>query len=79
MIKKNPPDYTFLGLAGSLVIFGLAMLVSASGPVGYERYQDAYWFFKHQLIYGFIPGVALFMVFLNIDYRFFKKFYVCAQ
>jgi cell division protein FtsW len=75
MIRKSPPDYTFLGLAGALVVFGLVMLISASGPVGYERYQDAYYFVKHQLIYGLIPGVVLFLIFLNIDYRFFKKIY----
>lgn len=75
MIKKYVPDYTFLMLAGAIVIFGLAMLASASGPVGYEKYQDAYWFLKHQVIYGLAPGVVLFLIFLNINYRFFKKIY----
>jgi cell division protein FtsW len=75
MIKKSPPDYTFLGLVGALVVFGLVMLIPASGPVGYERYQDAYWFVKHQLIYGLVPGIVLFLFFLNIDYRLFKKIY----
>lgn len=76
MIKKYPPDYTFLGLAGALVVFGLVMLFLASGPIGYDKYQDAYWFIKHQIIYGLVPGVILFLFFLNIDYRFFKKIYL---
>lgn len=75
MVKRIFPDYIFLGLVGTIVVFGLVMLISASGPIGYEKYDDAYYFAKHQLVYGLLPGVVLFLVFLNIDYRFFRKIY----
>lgn len=75
MLKKRLPDYIFLSLFGALVVFGLVMLFLVSGPIGYEEKQDAYWHIKHQIIHGFIPGAVLFLFFLNIDYRWFKKFY----
>jgi len=67
-------DRMFLASLVAMVAFGLLMLLSASGPIGYQRFHDAGYFFKHQLIYGLLPGAILFVIFSRIDYRLFLKF-----
>ena len=56
-----------------MVIFGLAALLSASGPLGYDRFQDAYFFIRRQIIFGLVPGVVLFYLFLNINFEKWRK------
>jgi cell division protein FtsW len=66
------PDYGFLGLLAAVVLVGLVMLTSASGPAGFQKFQDSYWFLKHQLLFGLLPGLFLFWVFWRIDYRYWR-------
>ncbi len=56
-----------------MILFGLLMLTSASTPDGYANFGDGYYFLKHQLIFGFIPGVAAMLLFSTISYTFWKK------
>ncbi len=55
-----------------LSVFGLAMLSSASGPAAFARFGDAFWFVKHQLLYGFLPGTVMLVVLSQIDYRRYR-------
>ena len=71
--RSNKPDYFFIGLVGVIVLFGLVMLSSASSAVGYNKFGDNYWYLKHQVFYGLLPGIVVFLIFLNIDYRKFRK------
>lgn len=73
MSKKSPPDYIFLILAGILVLFGLAMLFSASGPYAHEKFGDSYYFLKHQILSGLLPGLFLFLILSKINYRFWRR------
>jgi cell division protein FtsW len=66
-------DYSLLALIGLIVLFGLVVLSSASGPVGYQKFGDSYYYVKHQLIYGLIPGIALLLICMNINYSFWRK------
>ncbi len=66
-------DRGFLASLAVLVVFGLFMLLSASGPIGYQRFHDAAYFFKHQLINGLLPGAVLFFIFSRLDYRRLMK------
>lgn len=66
---KKPIDRKFLLILGMIVGFGLLMLLSASGPLGYQKFEDSAYFFKHQLIYGLLPGTFLFLIFSRLDYR----------
>ncbi|KKW36982.1 MAG: Stage V sporulation protein E [Candidatus Giovannonibacteria bacterium GW2011_GWA2_53_7] len=68
-----PPDYTLLAIVGALVLFGLIMLASASAPTGYEQFGDSYYFLKHQIIFGLIPGLAGLLVFSRIPYTFWRS------
>jgi len=76
MTKKQKPDLVFLALAAGLVIFGLVILMSTSGYIAYQKFQDGYWYLKHQALFGLLPGLALFFVTLTVDYRFWRRFSV---
>ena len=49
-------DRTFLALVGGVLLLGLVLLASASGPTGFVKFHDTYYFLKHQIIFGLIPG-----------------------
>ncbi len=67
--EERKPDYVFLGLLGAVVTIGLVMLTSAAGPLGLEKFNDSYWFLKHQVAFGLFPGAVLFFFMSRIDYR----------
>ena len=48
--KSSTFDLPFLLITMGLVLFGLIMLSSASGPTGYENFGDSYYFVKHQIL-----------------------------
>jgi len=54
--------------------WGLVMLSSATSVLGYNKFNDSYWFVKHQLIYGFLPGLIIFLMLSKVDYRYWKKY-----
>lgn len=60
-----------IGTVG-LAVFGLAMLSSASGPSAYARFGDAFWFVRHQLLFGFLPGLFFLFVLSRLDYRKYR-------
>ncbi|PIR47383.1 putative lipid II flippase FtsW [Candidatus Uhrbacteria bacterium CG10_big_fil_rev_8_21_14_0_10_50_16] len=74
MLKpKHAIDYRLLALVGGLLLFGLAMLMSASGPLGFERFGDTYWFIKHQVIFGVLPGLVGMFVMSRIPFTFWRN------
>lgn len=72
--ERRPIDSTFLFLVLGMLAFGLIMLTSASSPMGYERFGDSYYYLKHQLFSGVIPGLILMYVFMRIPYANYRKF-----
>jgi len=56
-----------------LIVFGLAMIASAGIAYSRSRFGDPYYFFKHQLFYGVLPGLFILYVVQKIDYNFWKK------
>lgn len=56
-----------------LVAFGLIMLSSAGVVEGQKKFGSSSYFFKHQLIYGALPGLLLFYLLSRIHYRIWKK------
>lgn len=49
------------------------MIASAGIAYSRTRFGDPYFFFKHQLFYGIIPGLAVLYITQKIDYSFWKK------
>jgi cell division protein FtsW len=75
MTEKNMPSKNTLTiLIFLLIFFGLVMLASASSVVGYINFNDNYYFLKHQLLYGFLPGLMLFFICKKINYKLWQKF-----
>jgi cell division protein FtsW len=72
-IKSSSPDYLFLAIVFILVIFGLAMLASASSNLGKTQFNDSYYYLKHQIIYGLLLGLLGFAVGYFIPYGWWKK------
>ncbi len=56
-----------------LVVFGLTMLSSAGIVDGQKRFGSSYYYLGHQLLFGVLPGVALFFIFSKVNYKFWRK------
>lgn len=72
-IKSHNPDYIFILCVFLLVVFGLVILSSASSDLGKEKFNNTFYYLKHQLLYGLIPGVIGFLVASHFYYRKFEK------
>ena len=49
------------------------MIASAGIIYSETRFGDEYYFLKHQLLYGVLPGIVILYAFSNLDYHFWKK------
>src|SRR3989344_6533412 len=67
------PDYLIIFSIIFLVIFGLVMLASASSHLGKTKFDDSYYYLKHQLLFGFLVGLAGFFAGYKIYYRRYEK------
>lgn len=66
-------DRTFLALVTAVTVLGLVVLASASGPQGFVRFNDAYYFLKHQVIFGLLPGVIGLLITSRIPYAMYRR------
>jgi len=66
-------DTTLLFTVGTIVVFGLIVLSSASTVIGFQQYDDSAHFLKQQLLSALI-GVLAFVIFFRTDYRTWKRF-----
>ncbi len=73
MRYKQSVDYIIFITAGLLVIIGLAALASASSDLGASKFNDAYYYLKHQALYGLTFGIAGFWIGYILNYRVYKK------
>ncbi len=69
----HQPDWKFIITLGLIVVFGLIMLSSASVAISFEKFGEGYFYIKHQIFYGLIPGLILLIIFSLIDYRLWRK------
>ena len=70
----HKPDYILISSFGILLLLGLFILSSAGSAVGFQNFGDSYYFIKHQVTNGLIPGIILFFLLANINYQVWKKF-----
>lgn len=66
-------DVILLLTTFGLVVFGLVMIASGGIARSLAVYNEPYYFFNHQFIYGFLPGVAVWFLFQKIDYHHWQK------
>ena len=67
------PDHLLVALVGLFLVFGLVMLSSASSVVSFKELGSSYALVKHQLLFGVLPGVALFYLLSKVDYRIYYR------
>lgn len=72
--KYHKPDYVLMIGFGILLLLGLFVLSSAGSAVGFQNFGDSYYFIKHQILNGLIPGIILFFLMASINYQVWKKF-----
>jgi cell division protein FtsW len=70
--KQNNLDYPLIIIVGLLLIFGLAMLYSASTVISYRNFGNTSHYFFHQL-YGAAIGIVGLIICLKINYRYWLK------
>jgi cell division protein FtsW len=68
-MRESRTDYVFLAELGAILALGFVMLTSASGPLAIQKFDDGFWFVKHQALFGLLPGIILFYFLSRIDYR----------
>lgn len=78
MAKYHQPDYQLIILLGLILLVGLAALYSASAVVGSKNFEDQYFFLKHQLLYGLLPGLFLFLILSHLDYHILRRLAVAV-
>jgi len=78
MKKGHNPDYIFISCIIILAVFGLVILSSASSDTGKIKFNDTYYYLKHQIIYGLSLGIVGFLIASNFYYQNWKKIAVYA-
>ncbi len=66
-------DYVLLGTTAFLLIFGIIILASVSAPYSQQKFGDTYYFLKHQIFFGLLPGLALGYLAFKIKLSTVKK------
>ncbi|MFA5129493.1 MAG: putative lipid II flippase FtsW [Patescibacteria group bacterium] len=72
--SRRPLDTILVGLLIGVCIFGLIVLLSASGPVAFQAFSDPLYFVRRQIFLGLIPGGILFYVISRFDVNKLKPF-----
>ena len=54
-------------------VFGLIVLASASVVLSQERYNESFYFVRHQLMYGFAVGVVAYIVGMKLSLEWLKR------
>lgn len=70
---RKTPNHLIIIIVGVILFFGILFLSSASSVFSYKKFGSAYYMVFRQIIFGLIPGIALFYIFSKIDYRKYLK------
>jgi cell division protein FtsW len=71
--SAGKPDYFLMAGLCILLVFGLAMLASASSSLGKMQFNNSYYYLEHQLMFGLAIGLVGFLVGYYIPYHKFKN------
>src|SRR3989344_3374734 len=70
----HKPDYFLMAAIFAMGIFGLAMLASASSELCKSKFNDSYYYLKHQIVYGLSFGIVGFIFGYFVYFRRLRKF-----
>lgn len=71
-LKKGPPDFILFITTLALIGIGLVMVFSSSAVTSSVNYDDAYYYFKKQLLWA-IVGIFTMIVVMKINYVKLKE------
>jgi len=71
-LKPKSVDWRYLLYVAILLFLGLALLASASAPLGYIKFNDSYFYLKRQLLFGVLPGALLLFVALKVKSDYYR-------
>ena len=71
--RGHSPDYFFISLVFILVLIGLIMLSSASSEIGKIKFNDTYYYIKHQVYFGLSIGILGFLFAAYYHYKNLKR------
>ena len=71
-LRQGPPDFFLFVITLVLILLGLIMVLSASAVTAAVRFNDAYYFFKKQLLWAVI-GLFAMMVAMRFNYEKLKE------
>ena len=74
MPKNLNIDYTLLGIVAGLMLFGIVMISTVSGPLSLENFGNTWHYSVHQLLFAIIPGLLLGFLFFKIPLSVIKKY-----
>ena len=71
--KKHHLDIVLLSIVIFFITLEILLIATISFPLALEKFNDGYFFLRHQLIYGLIPGIFLGLFFFKIPLNILKK------
>ncbi len=74
--RGGSPDYVLIVVTFLLVIFGLVMLTSASSDLARKKFNDSYFYLRHQILYGLSLGLIGFFTASKLYYKIYQKWAV---
>jgi cell division protein FtsW len=67
------PDYFLATLVAILTVAGLVILSSASSDLGRIHFNDSYYYLKHQIYFGLLPGLIGLFIASRLNYQHYRK------
>ncbi len=71
--RRGKNDYLIIFCLIFLVVVGIVILSSASSNIGKTKFDDSYYYLKHQLMFGFSIGLLGFFIGSFFYYRYLEK------
>jgi cell division protein FtsW len=72
-MANQKPDYVLVIIPSVLLVLGIVILTGITAPLSLEKAGNPYWFLNHQIIFGIIPGIILFLLTFKIKLELIRK------
>ncbi len=72
--RSYKPDYLLMSVLFILTVLGMVILASASSELGKSKFNDSYYYLKHQIIFGLSFGIIGFIAAYFIPYKNWRYF-----
>lgn len=69
----HAPDFFLIAVLVVLILLGILVLASASSDLGRIKFGDSFYYLKHQLFNGLLPGLIGVLLAYFVPYQKYKK------